>query len=181
MPVDKLLLPGLSRDAVQRAVGVIHDPHPDILAWYAWHNGSGSRPECYLAPAGRVLTLLDEAIELRQVYLDVQAEMAEIGVEHTPADRYGHTWLPVATTRDAEGHAIAVDVVTGAVFRFDNGTGSDVYRQKALAVADDLATLVRIWCDELDRGSYVWDSTSYEWRYDAAAQPTDLRERHIIH
>ena len=180
-PVDELFSPGLSSKDVTHSLAGIQDPHPDLMTWYGWRNGSRYGPlEVPAVPSGRLLTQLEEAVELRQILLDQQAEFREAGVPYTEGDDFEATWLPVATTRDADGFTIAVDLVTGAVFRHDNGPGSLVYRQKNLRIADDLASLVHLWCAELDRGAYAWNPGTEDWDYDPSDMPAELRERNII-
>lgn len=180
-PVDELFLPGLSGKEVVQSLAGIHDAHPDVMAWYGWRNGSRyGRREVPAVPSGRLLTQLEEALELRQILLDQQTEFREAGVPYGEGDHFEATWLPVATTRDAEGFTIAVDLATGAVFRHDNGPGSLVYRQENMRIADDLASLVHLWCAELDRGAYVWNPETQDWDYDPSDMPGELRERNII-
>lgn len=179
-PVDEMLLPGLPSEDVQRAAAGIHDPHPDVVTWFGWHNGSRFEHWITAAPSGRLLTPLDDALELRQILLDQQTELRTLGIAPDDADPFAQTWLPVATTRDASGFTIATDLVTGEVYRHDNGPGSEIYPQDNLRIADNLASLVSMWCAELDRGSYIWDSEARLWQYDAADQPADLHERNII-
>jgi hypothetical protein len=180
-PVEALLLPGLSSQDVVQALADIHDPHPDVLTWYGWHNGSHYGVfEVPVVPSGRLLTQLEEAVELQQILLDQQTEAREAGVPYTEGDDFEATWLPVATTRDADGFTIAVDLATGAVYRHDNGPGSLVYRQDNLRIADDLASLVHTWCAELDRGAYAWNGETHDWDYDPSDMPAELRELNII-
>jgi hypothetical protein len=181
-PVDELLQRGLTSEEVWLSVLPVHAPHPDVVTWYGWHNGSRWTPEPILAPTGRLLTQLEEALSLRQIFLDLRIEMIEEGLLDDPDDSYKRMWLPVATTRNADGHTIAVDVATGAVYRYDNGPGaSSTYPKRTMFIADDLASLVGIWCEELDRGTYVWNAQTYEWEYDRTSQPRDLFERNIVH
>jgi cell wall assembly regulator SMI1 len=180
-PVDALLRPGVDAGVVAQTLLTIAEPHPDVVTWYGWYDGSHYDPEPILAPTGRNFTQLAEAVRTREVLLFIEADMLGSGDRDDPEMAFQPSWLPVADTRDADGNAIAVDLVTGAVFRYDNGEGTGVYLQRSLFIADDLASLVHLWCDELDRGTYVWDSATYQWQYDRADQPADLRDRHIIH
>ena len=148
------LQPGLEPDIVRTRLGEIGmAPSREVLAWFAWRNGS----EGHLVLPGKIFYSLDEGIGEYE-----QADRGEYDWQWREA------WLPL--TRSGNMNRIVVDCREDAeasavrCVAFDSGLFSD--SSLSAAPQPSLCVMVSWWIEALRAGIYAWEPAVGDWTWD---------------
>ena len=108
------------------AVGI--PPHPALIDWFSWHDGSDDLAFQALAcPMGPIT--LDRALNVRVAYMEPAHPDDTIGFEPT--------WCPILGGLSTD--TIALDGITGELFRIDAWNAEDSVRSTGAQLRDAIS------------------------------------------
>ncbi len=170
VPVDRVLNPGADPVAVERTLcDALGAAPPQLVAWFAWHDGSPWEAQWEAAPLGRPLLSLQHGLDRRQELL--LSNRPETTDEGYPMPQWRPSWLPIGDASSSD--YTAVDGVTGEMLEVDYWDPEFV-----TTVAFTLDLAVRHWLRVLDTGLYRWQDG--KWTSGWQALPDDLRVRGLV-
>lgn len=170
-PVDELLAPGISADEVRAALGRDF-VHPDVLTWFAWHNGAVGPWDA--VPSGRQLYRLEALLQFQPI-VKHSWEMVD-----PPDDemQYRDSFFPVLDNDNND--TVLVDLDTGEVVRHELEP-MVIDSPSLLLIGDDLESVVRMWIQVLlGLGVVTYVPGQYCFETDRARLPSDLVRRGIV-
>ena len=168
-PVDEILLPGISPEQVRMTLGR-EDVHPDVAAWFGWHDGS--RGPWMPIPSGRYLWSLESVIR-------IQVSIKQVD-ETTPFPELAANREHLLPLMDNDSNdTLMADLRTGEAYRWEVEEmvpGSP----PLLRIGDGLEQVVRIWVDALHGMDVTYDPELSAFQADGSQVRSDLIERGIV-
>lgn len=168
VPVNTLLRPPLQALTIRSELEPLIGPvHPDLLAWFEWHDGS--EPLWVAAPWRGAFATVHFAISQREMNMEISAGE---DIEHDPNPYgWGAEWIPLLTGPSMGD--LVLNSATGEVLApyWDDNRWPN-------RVAPDLSTAVALWLDVLRRDYFRWIDGA--WIYDYAAIPAEIRASDLV-
>ncbi len=171
VPVDRMLLPGLTDTEIDRVTADLPFRLSDeARTFYRWHNGSREEPngpgdETYV-PGATYLSPLDWVVR----------DYAEW--RHYEPGRFREMWIPL-NSRD--GRTIIVDCGVRpdepSPIYFADSKDSAPWGQ---VCSPSFANVIDVWNHVLDEDYWTYDRVKGEWTERYRSIPLELRHRHIV-